>query len=245
MSSANSSPAQSVQRGGGSGPAYTVSHRWHPKNRRPNTPQWTGGRVDILPGLKGEDSHARTALDWEFQVRGGARIRVRDSPHRGAVSTGHVKWPLLLSSERRFPSFPRGFRRSSADSEVPVSLPVPTYPDGVPSRFSRMHPNLSDCPGMGADGPRRMDTETFRWPLNLSNRTFGTDDGDPSPPSRVGLSPLQSCKDLFRAALPQDDRTCRVSGSERGLDGTAACWPAPCTDKGRLLDATGEARARH
>ena len=97
VSSANSSPAQSVQRGGGSGPAYTVSHRWHPKNRRPSTPQWTGGRG----------------------------------------------------------------------------------------------------------------------------------------------------KGLFQAALPQDDRTCRVSGSERGIDGTAACWPAPLHGQGRLLDATGEARARH
>ena len=98
------------------------------------------------------------------------------------------------TSERRVPSFPWGFRRSSADSEVPVSLPVPTYPDGVSSRFSGMHPNLSDRPGMGADGPRRMSTEPFRWPLNLSNRAFGNDDGDSSPPSRVGLSRLQSRK---------------------------------------------------
>ena len=92
-------------------------------------------------------------------------VRVGSRAHRGAVSTGRAKWPLLLSSERRFPSFPRGFRRSSADSEVPVSLPVPTYPDGVSSRFSRMHPNLSDCPGTGADESRRMGTEPFRWPL--------------------------------------------------------------------------------
>ena len=158
-----------------------------------------GFPVDILPGLQGEDSHARTALRWvgSFRFVEGA-VLIGTQAHRGAVSTGHVKWPLLLSSERRFPSFPRGFRRSSADSEVPVSLPVPTYPDGVSSGFSRMHPNLFDCPGMGADGPRRMGTEPFRWRLDLSNRAFGSDDGDSSPPARMGLSCLQSRNPFLR-----------------------------------------------
>jgi hypothetical protein len=148
---------------------------------------------DILPGLQGEDSHARTALRWvgSFGFVEGA-VRVGTRAHRGAVSTGHVTWPVLLSSDRRIPSFPLGFRRSSADSEVPVSLPVPTYSDGVSSRFGRMHPNLSDCPGMGADGPRRMGTEPFRWPLNLPNRALGNDDGDSSPPSRAEFPRLQS-----------------------------------------------------
>ena len=61
VSSANSLPAQSVQRGGGSGPAYTVSHRWHPKNRRPSTPQWTRGRGKDLfrAAQRCSDKHRR------------------------------------------------------------------------------------------------------------------------------------------------------------------------------------------
>ena len=68
VSSANSSPAQSVQRGGGSGPAYTVSHRWHPKNRRPSTPQWTGGGA--VKTCSGRPSRRTTgpAVHWEVSV---------------------------------------------------------------------------------------------------------------------------------------------------------------------------------
>jgi len=128
--------------------------------------------VDILPALQGEDSHGRTASRWvgSFRFVEGPGP-CRGSTHHGAVSTGHAKWPLLLSSKRRVPSFPRGLRRSSADSEVPVSLPVPTYPDGGPSGFGRMHPSLSDCPGMGAAVPRRMSTASIIADKNLSEPT--------------------------------------------------------------------------
>lgn len=103
---------------------------------------------DILPTLKGEDPHARTA------TRGSGILTVRGRPfpvgrsiHRGTRSTGRARQPSLLSA-------------AVANSEVPLSLAVPTYPDGGLSSLGRMHPSLADCPGVGAGVPRRMDNET-------------------------------------------------------------------------------------
>ena len=91
----------------------------------------------------------------------------------------------------------------------------PTYPDGIPAGFGRMYPSLSDCPGMGADVPRRMNRITSRGHLNLPIRTFATDDGDSSPPSRTGLSRLRlrkqrtRCRRLRRGSGPRRGRAVR------------------------------------
>ena len=140
--------------------------------------------LDILPALKGEDSHRRNRNEAGWI--GSSRFAHR----RGA---GHAKWPLLLSSTRPVPSFPRGFGRASADSEVPDCFAsVPDVSRWGTSGLRSGIPSSSDCPGMGADVPRRMNHIMFRGQLNLPIRTFATDDGDSSPPSRAGLSHLQS-----------------------------------------------------
>ena len=148
------------------------------------TYRYVGVRIDILPALKGEDSHRRS------HTAGGCVGSSRFAHRRGA---GHAKWPLLLSSTRPFPSFPRGFGRASPDSEVlGCFASVPDVSRWGTSGLQSGTPRLSDCPGMGADVPRRMNRILSRGHLNLPIRTFATDDGDSSPPSRAGLSRLQS-----------------------------------------------------
>jgi hypothetical protein len=121
---------------------------------------------DILRALKGEDSHERRPAELGC---------LRFAHRRGA---GRAKRPLLLSSPRRFPSFPRGLRRGSVDSEVLACLAsVPAL-----SRWGAIEPrsgtpNLSDCPDVGADVPRRMNEETSRGHLSPRRAPKVNDDG--------------------------------------------------------------------
>jgi len=100
---------------------------------RGNGPKSASGEgltaLDILPAPKGEDSHRRNRNEAGWV--GSSRFAHR----RGA---GHAKWPLLLSSTRPVPSFPRGFGRASADQRYLIILRrYPTCPGGVPVGFGR------------------------------------------------------------------------------------------------------------
>ncbi len=135
---------------------------------------------DILPALKGEDSHERRPAELGC---------LRFAHRRGA---GHAKWPLLLSSNRTLPPFPAGYERLSADSEVLGCLAsVPNLSRRGTFEHRSGSPILSDCPGMGADRPRRMDRDTHGEHLRLYHTVKVNKDGDSSPPLRARLSRLQ------------------------------------------------------
>ncbi len=144
----------------------------------------TSKMFDILLVLKGEDSHRQSHTK-------GSCVGSSRFAHRRGV--GRVKRPLRLSSTRRFPSFPRGLRRGSADSEVPGCFAsVPALSRWGTSEPRSGTPSLSDCLGVGAGVPRRMVDTTTRAHLSLRRTPKVDDDGDSSPLSRAGLSRLQS-----------------------------------------------------
>ncbi len=140
----------------------------------------TNETVDILPTLKGEDSHERRPAELGC---------LRFAHRRGA---GHAKWPLLLSSNRTLPPFPAGYERLSADSEVLGCLAsVPNLSRRGTFEHRSGSPILSDCPGMGADRPRRIGIGPHGEHLRLCHTLKVDDDGDSSPPLRARLSRLQ------------------------------------------------------
>ena len=208
---------------------------------RPRLGVQTWRPIDILLGLKGEDSHARTALRWV----GSFRFVEGPGPCQGFnPSRSGLHWPCQVAGtpllETTGPVVSWGLRRSS-DSEVPVSLPVPTYPNGVPSGFGRMHPSLSDCPGRGADVPRRIPKEMRGGHLRPRLALKVNDDGDSSPPSRAGISPYNH---VNYPALLAPFRLAAVGHSLRaGLSRTAIVPRGPLRGRGPAFSC--RSRPRH
>jgi len=185
---------------------------------RENGPKSASGEgltaLDILPAPKGEDSHRRNRNEAGWV--GSSRFAHR----RGA---GHAKWPLLLSSTRPVPSFPRGFGRASADSEVPAcfaSVPALFRRETVETRLGG--PILSDCPGMGADVPRRMSEGMHGGHLSPRRKVKVNNDGDSSPPSKAELARLQSRK-IRDEWLCVENEVIVITVSHFAIDRTRAC----------------------
>ena len=81
-------------------PSWPDQQRVACRNRTPPAVAATGSRIDILPALKGEDSHARTAPRWV----GSFRFVEGPGPCRGFKPIAE-RSPLAMSNGRY--SYPR------------------------------------------------------------------------------------------------------------------------------------------
>jgi hypothetical protein len=121
---------------------------------------------DLLLGVNAEVTHEPGLPTW-FAGLGCSRFvdgthRFGNLTHRRWATTGRIIRPLLLSSKRRFPSFPPGLRRLSADSEV-----LAFRSTELRQRSSAEGSGSPDTVRLNADVPRPTNRENIRAGLSL------------------------------------------------------------------------------